>query len=76
MSAISLSAGRPTIKPRVTRPVSPSRHFDKAPPLQLRADRVHVTSTDNSEEPFYDGASPGVLDGSYIGSRADTTNTC
>ena len=30
LSAISLSAGRPTIKPRVTRRVSPSRHVDKA----------------------------------------------
>jgi len=45
-------------------------------PVQLRANRVHVPSNDNSEEPFYDGASPAFLDGSYIGSRADTTKTC
>ena len=37
---------------------------------------MHVSSTDNSEELFYDGDFPGVLDGSYIGSRADTTKTC
>jgi hypothetical protein len=51
LSAVSLSGGRPTIKPRVTRRVSLSRHFSKAPY------RVLGPSSDKSEKPLHDSVS-------------------